>query len=61
LEILRQPGEHTSSELSEKLGCRIQGEDLETIQMLLLEQRNGERLKRQRAGRFIHWWIEKSD
>lgn len=62
LEALRRPGKHSCGALSDYLGFRVDGYDLETVQTLLIEKRGEERLKRARAGRFIHWWIEqKSD
>ena len=58
LAALRRPGDHTSSSLTDCLGYRVEGHDLESIQALLMEARGGERLKRRREGRFILWWIE---
>lgn len=61
LEALRAPGEHTASDLSARLGNQVEGEDLLAIQVKVLESRGHERVRRRKDGRFVRWWVQKTE
>jgi len=58
LDILKTiPGQHSASDISKRVGSRVEGSALFTLQVKVLESGTG-KIRRKRDGRIIWWWFE---